>query len=155
MRENKTLITLIATLLMMSACSTTTPELKKPIKESIKKTELGKKVTKEIKESKADLKKADLAVEIPPVAEKKLQMVTKVKPKVEVVEINKVNPNEIPLVEVEPVTEDVPVKEVEVLPVVDDTVAVVTKAEPEVEVVEEIPAEVPAEVVVDPVIVEE
>ncbi len=96
---------------------------------------------------------SDIAVEVKPIVDKKLEVVTKVKPKVAIVEVDKLNKDEVPVVVVDPIEEKAPIKEVEILPVVDDTVGVVTKVEPTLEVVEEIPVKDDnATVVIEPIV---
>jgi hypothetical protein len=123
-----------------------------------KATNVSDKVQSSIKQKSESIQKkgiddADIAVEVNPIVDKKMEVVTKVKPEVAVVEVDKVDKNEIPVVVVDPVDEKAPVKEVEVLPVVDNTVGVVTKVKPTVKVAEEIPVESEdVAVVIDPVV---
>ncbi len=84
---------------------------------------------------------SDLEVEVVPVSDKKVDVITKIKPEVAILETEKVQEGEVPVVVVDPVEADVPVKEVNILPVVDDRVGIVTKVQPTIEVVEELPLE--------------
>ncbi len=116
-----------------------------------KKSELKKKdiIVKKDKKSK----NSDLEIEVKPIVNKKMEIVTKVKPEVAVVGVDKIKDGEIPVVVVDPVEEKAPVKEVEVLPVVDNTVGVITKVQPTIEVVEEIPVkDENTAVVIEPIV---
>ena len=101
-------------------------------------------------------KSDDLAVEVVPVSNNKVEVITKVKPEVDVITTEKLEKGEVPVVVIDPVKVDDPVKveEVEILPVLDDTVGIVTKVKPTIEVIEEIPLdqnEAPA-VLIEPVV---
>jgi PBP1b-binding outer membrane lipoprotein LpoB len=108
---------------------------------------------KTLKSTKTSQKNSDIEVEIMPASDKKVEVITKVKPKVSVLTTEKLEEGEVPVVVVEPVNADVPVEEVNILPVVDNTVGIVTKVKPTIEVVEELPIEddVPS-VVIEPII---
>jgi len=131
---------------MMMGCSTKENTLSSNIKEhAIKNQDVG--TTKKSVD--------DLAVEVKPLVDKKLEVVTKVKPEVAILDVQKVDSSTTPMVVVDPVEANgsVDVKKVEVLPVVDDTLGVVTEVEPTIEVVEDIPVEgEEAAVVIEPVV---
>jgi len=89
------------------------------------------------------VEKEDVKAEviIAPIDEKKAVVVTKVKPEIDVVHEIKKPKEALPVVVVDPVEADVPVKAVEVLPADEETVPVVEKIEPTIESVEVVPLE--------------
>lgn len=95
----------------------------------------------------------NVEVEVLPVSDKKVEVITKVKPEVAVVTTEKLNPGEVPVVVVNPVSADVPVKEVNILPVKNNHMDIVTKVQPTIELIEELPIEgaVPT-LVIDPLV---
>ena len=146
MKKKELFIATVLLSLLFNGCSTKEVQ---PLK-SIKKSEVAKSLTKTEKRMKEE---SDVEVEVIPVSDKKIEVVTKIKPEIDIVEKEKLDKGEIPIVVVDPVDKDVPLKEVEILPVVDDTVGVVTKVKPTVEIVEEIPLEDEVSaVIIEPVV---
>jgi PBP1b-binding outer membrane lipoprotein LpoB len=138
MKRNRLFIIAVSAGLLLNGCSN------KELKVEEEKT---------LKSTKTSQKNSDIEVEIMPASDKKVEVITKVKPKVSVLTTEKLEEGEVPVVVVEPVNADVPVEEVNILPVVDNTVGIVTKVKPTIEVVEELPIEddVPS-VVIEPII---
>ena len=146
MKRDGLLVAVILAGLLLNGCSN----------KEAKVADTQEKVKRDVVSTNSSQKSDDVAVEVVPVTDNKVKVITKVKPEVAVIETEKVQKGEIPVVVVDPVKVDDPVKveEVEVLPVVDDTVGIVTKVKPTIEVVEELPLEgdeAPA-VVVDPIV---
>ncbi len=123
----KSLIVLGSFLLLMSGCTQQAKEVSVTPKAT-------KKVVEKEKESKAE-------VIIAPIDKKKAVVVTKVKPEIDVVHEIKKPKDALPVVVVDPVEVDAPVKAVEVLPADEETVPVVEKIEPVIETVEVVPLE--------------
>ncbi len=140
MKNNKSLLFLISVGLLLSGCSNKEVNVKKSENNITKKS------------NKLNVKNDELKVEVLPVVDNKAKLVTEAKPKVDIVQIDKIKKDETPLVVVDPVPVDAPVEKVEVLPTVDDTVTTVTKVKPTVEIVEEIPVEENPAVVIDPIV---
>jgi outer membrane murein-binding lipoprotein Lpp len=145
MRKETMIIAVILGGLFLTGCS----------QKEVKADAVASSVVSSKIEKKSDTlkKESDIAIEVKPIVDNKLEVVTKVKPEIDVVSTEKVKKGEIPVVVVEPVEVGTPVKEVEILPVVDDTLPVVTKVKPTIEVVEEIPVEEGSSaVVIEPII---
>ena len=123
----KSLIVLGSFLLLMSGCTQQAKEVSVAPKAT-------KKVVEKEKESKAE-------VIVAPIDDKKAIVVTKVKPEIDVVHEIKKPKDALPVVVVDPVEVDAPVKAVEVLPADEETVPVVEKIEPVIETVEVVPLE--------------
>jgi hypothetical protein len=130
-------------------------KLQKKVQESHKLSINSAKETIIKEKEKNITDEADIALEIAPDPdENKVKVVTKVKPKVKLIEEKKVDKDKEPIVIVEPV-EDAPVEKVEIAPVVDDKLKIATEAKPTIGVVDEIPVEKePPAIVVDPVVIE-
>ncbi len=123
----KSLIVLGSFLLLMSGCT-------QQSKEASVSPKATKKVAEKEKESKAE-------VIVAPIDDKKAVVVTKVKPEIDVVHEIKKPKDALPVVVVDPVEADAPVKAVEVLPADEDKVPVVEKVEPTIEVIGVVPLE--------------
>ena len=119
----KSLIVLGSLLLLINGCT------QQPTKASV-----APKVTEKIKDSKAE-------VIVAPIDEKKAVVVTKVKPEIDVVHEIKKPKDAVPVVVVDPVEADAPVKAIDVLPADENTVPVVEKVEPTIEAVGVVPLE--------------
>jgi len=151
--HNKLWIGVALAAVLMTGCSQ--KELnssKKEVVSSVKKEAVSKAEEKVAKvEKKVD---EALKVEVAPVVDKKVKVITETKPEIAVLTTEKVAPNQEPVVVVDAVEADVPVESVEVLPKVGDEVGIVAKVKPTIEMVEEI--EVPDEetpaVVIEPVV---
>ncbi len=87
--------------------------------------------------------KEDVKAEVlvAPIDKKKAVVITKVKPEIDVVHEIKKPKDALPVVVVDPVDADAPVKAVEVLPANEETVPVVEKIEPTIETVGVVPLE--------------
>ena len=90
---------------------------------------------------KVDKEDVKAEVLVAPIDEKKAVVVTKVKPEIDVVHAIKKPKDATPVVVVDPVEVDAPVKAVEVLPADEEIVPVVEKVEPVIEAVEVVPLE--------------
>ena len=123
LKMKKSLIVLGSLLLLIGGCT-----------QPPKKASVTPKVTEKIKDSKAE-------VIVAPIDEKKAVVVTKVKPEIDVVHEIKKPKDAVPVVVVDPVEADAPVKAVEVLPADENTVPVVEKVEPTIEAVGVVPLE--------------
>jgi hypothetical protein len=145
MRKENIIIGVVFLGLIFTGCSQ---------KETLSKSLTSVSVSEKIEEHKTIEKESNgLTVEVKPVVDNKLEVVTKVKPEIAVVSTEKVKKGEIPIVVVDPVEEGTPVKEIDILPVVDDTVGVVAKVKPTIELIEEIPLEEDSTaVVIEPVV---
>ena len=119
----KSLIVLGSLLLLINGCT-----------QPPKKASVTPKVTEKIKDSKAE-------VIVAPIDEKKAVVVTKVKPEIDVVHEIKKPKDAVPVVVVDPVEADDPVKAIDVLPADENTVPVVEKVEPTIEAVGVVPLE--------------
>jgi PBP1b-binding outer membrane lipoprotein LpoB len=143
MKKDGLLIATILVGLFLNGCST----------KEVKVTDTQEKVKRDVVST--DKKSDELSIEVTPVSDNKVKVITKVEPELAVVEIEKLKKDEVPVVVIDPVKVDDPVKveEVEILPVVDDTVGVVTKVKPTVEIIEEIPVDSnEAAVIIDPIV---
>ncbi len=121
LKMKKSLIVLGSLLLLLNGCT-----------QQPKKSSATPKVTE--KEAKAE-------VIVAPIDKKKALVVTKVKPEIDVVHEIKKPKDALPVVVVDPVDADAPVKAVEVLPADEETVPVVEKVEPTIEAVGVVPLE--------------